>query len=246
MEAASVVSLQFNKADLHVHSWYSDGSQTIPEILAHVATHTDLRVLAITDHDCIEGAFEARALAPRFGLEVIVGQEVSTDHGHVLALYVHKAIPAGLSIPETVRRIHAQGGLAVLAHPLDRLSNSPMRRLPRPSREDWAAYYADGLEALNACQLDPLASPRARVLGRALQVALTGGSDAHHLRSIGVAYTWFPGRTAEDLRRAILQRRCYPGGRCWNLADYWGWLASSWLPRTLHLRARPLSSVDLA
>ena len=231
----------YSKADLHLHSAYSDGGHDIPTMLAHIAYHTDLRVVAITDHDTIAGALVARRLAPQYGLEVIVGEEISTSRGHLLALFIEERIPPGLSIPETVRRVHAQGGLAILAHPLDRLCNSPMRHWPRPTLADWINFGVDGLEALNGCTLDPLAQMRATVLGRALGLALTGGSDAHHKGAIGAAYTLFPGTTAADLRRALERHTCLAAGRRWRLGEYWGWVAKSMLPRTFGVHLRPVS-----
>ena len=76
------------RADLHVHSWWSDGTQS-PEDLVRAATGR-VDVLAITDHDEIAGALQAREFArdrPDLGVNVVVGEEVSTLNGHLLALY---------------------------------------------------------------------------------------------------------------------------------------------------------------
>lgn len=221
----------WSKADLHIHSQHSDGAHDIPTILAHVATHTDLRVIAITDHDCISGALEARALAPRYGLEVVIGEEVSTDRGHLLALFIRDQVPSGLSIPETVAAVHEQGGIAVLAHPCDRICNSPLRHRPRPTLDDWRSFGLDGLEGINGCQLDPLANPRSQAMARRLCLASTGGSDAHHKDVIGVAHTLFRGRSAGDLRRALLERATIASGRRWSSSEYVAWVRESMLPR---------------
>ena len=66
------------KADLHIHTTHSDGAATVAELLGHVARDTDLHAIAITDHDTITGAQQAAKLARQFGIEVIVGEEVST------------------------------------------------------------------------------------------------------------------------------------------------------------------------
>ena len=81
-----------SKADLHMHTTYSDGVATVPEILEHVATHTDLKVIAITDHDRIDGALHASRLASSFGIEVIIGEEISTIDGHLIALFIDRPI----------------------------------------------------------------------------------------------------------------------------------------------------------
>ncbi|MDP2299833.1 MAG: PHP domain-containing protein, partial [Actinomycetota bacterium] len=68
----------WSKADLHIHSNHSDGLARIPEIMEFVATKTDLTVIAITDHNTIEGALFAKELEDVFGIEVVVGEEVSS------------------------------------------------------------------------------------------------------------------------------------------------------------------------
>ncbi|MHB1296432.1 MAG: PHP domain-containing protein [Anaerolineae bacterium] len=226
------MSTVWSKADLHIHSRYSDGADSIRSILEHVARQTDLRIIAITDHDCIKGALEAQHLAPLYGIEVIVGQEVTTKRGHLLALFIHERITPGLSIAETVAQVHAQGGVAILAHPSDRICDSPMRHRPLPCYEDWVSFGLDGLEGLNGCQIDPTANLRTLHLGKTLGCALTGGSDAHHRQVIGVAHTLFPGSSAQDLKRALLQATSRPAGRRWRRVEFLGWAARSLIPRT--------------
>src|SRR5262245_43295863 len=106
------------RADLHVHSLWSDGMQPPEAIVRAAAGRVD--VLALTDHDAIQGARIARDYAhdhPELGVDVIVGEEVSTLNGHVLALYIEERIPPRLSAERTVELIHEQDGLAVAAHP---------------------------------------------------------------------------------------------------------------------------------
>src|SRR6266851_2362396 len=87
------------KADLHMHSTYSDGSGTIHQILKHVQHNTNLDVIAITDHDVIDGALRARVLwaAGNYRFDFVVGEEVTTSEGHLLGLFIEKRIPSGLS-----------------------------------------------------------------------------------------------------------------------------------------------------
>src|SRR5690349_21236491 len=143
---------QISKADLHIHTTASDGAATVPELLEYVARASDLRVIAITDHDSIAGAKEARQLASQFGLDVIVGEEVSTADGHLLALFIDSFLPPGRPAAETIAAIHAQGGLAVAPHPFDRsvpsLGRSFARRASsRLERNDWSF---DAIECFNA------------------------------------------------------------------------------------------------
>jgi predicted metal-dependent phosphoesterase TrpH len=105
------------KADLHIHTIYSwDGTMTTAGALKAAAS-AKLDVIAITDHDDMRAVDEARKLAKRYKIDVISGCEISTKDGHLLALFVQKMIPAGLSAIETLLRIGEQGGIAVVAHP---------------------------------------------------------------------------------------------------------------------------------
>ena len=92
------------RADLHMHSSYSDGIGTIQQILHHVEHNTDLNVIAITDHDVVEGALRARDLWVKgdYRFDFIVGEEISTREGHMLALFIEKRIPPELSIERSI------------------------------------------------------------------------------------------------------------------------------------------------
>ena len=111
-------SVPSGRADLHVHSIFSDGAQHPDDIVRAAAGRVD--VVAITDHDQIRGAQRARAFAhdhPELGVDVVVGEEISTLNGHLIGLYLSELVPPGLSADKTIELIHAQGGLAVAAHP---------------------------------------------------------------------------------------------------------------------------------
>ena len=85
----------WSKADLHIHSNHSDGLASIPEIMEYVQHRTDLSVIAITDHNTIEGALFAQSLAELYDFEVVVGTEVSSSEGHILGLFLEEDVRAG-------------------------------------------------------------------------------------------------------------------------------------------------------
>ncbi len=131
------------KADLHLHTTYSDGAITVRALLDRVATRGELAVVAITDHDTIAGAEAAQQLAQRerYPVEVIVGEEVTTRQGHIVGLFLREAIPPGQSAVDTVAAIHRQGGLAFAPHPF--FNDRPLRQRRdgqhRPPRRHLAA-----------------------------------------------------------------------------------------------------------
>lgn len=208
-----------SKADLHIHTTHSDGVASIREVLTHAAQATDLKVIAITDHDCITGSKQAARLAPSYGIEAIVGEEISTQHGHLLALFTERHIPAGQPARETIAAIHAQGGLAIAPHPFD-------ASVPSIGASELAPFLnelgLDGIEGFNAGvywhqrRCNALAQQRARVW----QLPITGGSDSHSLPTIGKGFTTFAGSTAQDVYRAIKIQQVNWGGQYWSLGDY--------------------------
>ena len=211
-------------ADLHIHTTYSDGTATVPDVLARAAA-ANVQVIAITDHDTIAGALEARQLAQEFGVEVIVGEEVSTADGHVLALFIEDVLPAGRPAGETIAAVHAQGGLCVAPHPYDWAVVSLGRfGFRERCSADWRF---DAVEAFNA----GLAWPRSGANTHAQHVALelglpaVGGSDAHSLATIGTGVTRFAGTSADDLYHAIQGGHVAWRGHTWTVAQYWdvGW-----------------------
>lgn len=224
----------WSKADLHIHTRLSDGGPTPGQVVEHVLRRTELGVIAITDHNRIEGGLAARDLAARHGLHVVVGEEVATADGHLLALYIEKPIAPGLPIEETIARVHDQGGLAIAAHPFDLISSSLLGRNGRLwTEEALVALHLDGLETLNAGLVNHVGNIRAELLAQHLGFTSIGSSDAHHLSVIGRAYTLFPGRSAEELRRAILLGTATAAGQSWRWRQYLSWISGCLIPRTL-------------
>ena len=119
-------------ADLHIHTLYSwDGIHSVSAVLRHVVDHTDLDVIAITDHDEVAGAWETIELAPAYGVEVDPGSEISTAEGHLLALFLKERVEPGLSLADTVLRVGEQGGLCIAVHPMAR-GQQPVGRIHPP------------------------------------------------------------------------------------------------------------------
>ncbi len=112
--------------DLHMHTDHSHDCATPVEVLLATAHTQGLGAIAVTDHNEISGALEARAQAEQAGVKVIVGEEVKTaGHGEVIGLFLQEKIPRGLSLSETVAEISRQGGLVYVPHPFDRMHSVP-------------------------------------------------------------------------------------------------------------------------
>jgi predicted metal-dependent phosphoesterase TrpH len=211
------------RADLHIHSAVGDGLATIAQILDYVEHRTELDLIAITDHDEIRGALDAReqAAGRRRRFEVIVGTEITTRQGHLLAYGVERRYPMLRSLRDSIAAVHADGGFAVVPHPLSFLTTSAGRiALCRAVECDDPARRPDAIELFNPSIAGRVRHRRAIELNRRLGLAELGGSDAHHLELIGTAWTSFPGRSAADFQAAITARATRAGGRFWTLGDH--------------------------
>ncbi|MGZ6391890.1 MAG: PHP-associated domain-containing protein [Ktedonobacterales bacterium] len=221
-------------ADVHMHTTYSDGTGSVAEVLDYAEEHTSLDVIAITDHDTIEGALRARDLAAArdYRFEIIVGEEISTREGHLLALFLQEPIAPGQSIERSIELVHEQGGLAIVAHPFNRVFRHSVQRSVMNRLLRQPDVHPDGIETLNGSFAGIGSSQIAMRLARTVYPwAETGSSDAHTPTAIGCARTIFPGRTAADLRTAIERRETAPIGAFWRTREYVAWASHRWSTR---------------
>lgn len=212
-----------------MHTCASDGLYTVREILNYVAQKTTLDVIAITDHDRVDAALWALDCAHEYDFDIIPGIEISSAAGHILGLWVTEPIPQNLSLEETTAAIHEQGGLAILAHPYHVQISVVARNASRYTKQPAVLRElgVDAVEVHNAGIVIPGANLLARNLAARAEIAVTGSSDAHTLGGIGRGVTRFPGRTAENLRQAILTSTTFAEGSAWPLIDYWNYSRNS-------------------
>ena len=203
-----------------MHTNLSDGIPTAKEVLDSIAIRGHLDVIAITDHDELDASLWAYEQRSKYDFDIIPGVEVTARGGHVLGLWVTKAIPMNLSILETVAAIHEQGGVAILAHPGEILMNGDqvLRYLRNPAV--LLDMNLDAVEVFNAGAMTPGNNMLARRIMRGLNIPLVGNSDAHTLNAIGRGLTRFKGHSAADFRSAIAQHQTVAEGIRWQITDY--------------------------
>ena len=195
-------------ADLHIHSIYSyDGTALIASILEK-AKEIGLDVIAITDHDEINGALEALELAPQYGVEVIPGIEITTAEGDLLALNVTQTVERGLSLVETAFKVGEAGGFCIAPHPMAGglgMTSLSAYSILKALRNPGVAHILIAIESYNATTLDRLSNHYARLLADRLKIAQIASSDAHIVKAIGLGATEFDGHTAYELMRALYE-----------------------------------------
>ena len=230
---------------MHVHTTYSDGAAAPEDVLNYYALNSEVRVLAITDHDTLDGALRAKEYAEQHPdlyseLDIIVGEEVSSRDGHILGLYLNEWIPPGMSAVETVEAIHRQNGVAIAAHPY----TSWMQFMGLVGVGDLIKEVPfDAVEVRNSNFTEVFANKKADA--NRSGKAQIGASDGHFLDAVGLCYTEFPGETAADLRNAIEHRTTIAGGACYGVPTLMRYVmdrlrkGDKLLPRREALRALP-------
>lgn len=199
---------QIGRADLHMHSLASDGIDGV-EALLERAVAVGLDVIAITDHERIDAAVAARhiAEAQRLPIHVIVGEEITTRNGHLVGLFLKTRVRPWGSMRDSIARVHDQGGLAIVAHPLVPYplcaSEGTILRLLTAADP---RFHPDAIEAFNATTAGMSWARRVPAFVASTGVAAVAGGDAHRASNVGRVVTTFPGHTPEDLRAAILAR----------------------------------------
>ena len=166
------------KADLHIHSHYSEDSRAKIEDIIETAVRNDIRCIAITDHD----EFRAHLDIHDDRVIVIPAVEVSSAEGHILAYGVNGPIPKGMGVLETINAIHEAGGIAIAAHPYRYQSGLGERNI---------IPEFDGIEALNGWskKKDNESSNR---LAHSFGKIVTAGSDAHTANRVGESWVILP------------------------------------------------------
>lgn len=198
------------RADLQIHTEESDGMDDALTML-NAAHSRGVDIIAVTDHDQTRGAHLAREVAARSNhpVEVIIGSEVTSRQGHILALWIEEPVPFFRSAAETVEAIWNQGGVAIIAHPCAvmpiALNLGDIDRLIRDLTPERSGAQPPilGIETAN-----PIPSARWR-RNRVIEanqhwgLVTTGGSDAHFHEQVGSSVTKFEGSGQDALRAAL-------------------------------------------
>ncbi len=203
------------KADLHIHSSVSDGMASVADIMAYVQETTDLDLVAVSDHDAVDGSLEALEWVkshPDCRFQAVFGTEITAALGrHLLGYffrppYPTEPFPRGRSYRQTIGLIHEMGGLVAIPHPTVMWTPSGGYR-----HILWLLGAGVRIDAIEVCNAAPGArgiEEKIRQFNRRdFHLAEMGGSDAHHLAQIGSAFTFFRGRTSADFERSILRRK---------------------------------------
>ena len=203
------------KVEFHCHTIFSKDSLTQPKTLVDAARRKEIDRLIVTDHNSIGGALEAKNLDPEL---VIVGEEVMTTQGELLAAFVTEEIPPGLEPPEAIRRLREQGAFISVSHPFDGMRGWELPHLLE------IIPLVDAIETFNARCLEARTNQKAQDFAKEHHLPGTVGSDAHTAFELGTATLLLPDfHDAQELRLALQQAQ-----QDTHLSPFWVHIASSY------------------
>ncbi|MEA2419954.1 MAG: hypothetical protein QOE60_2160 [Thermoleophilaceae bacterium] len=169
----------FIHVDLHMHTDHSPDCATPVPTLLDTATRVGLGAIAVTDHNEISGALEARDLAN--GIKVIVAEEIKTaDQGEVIGLFIEEKIPRGMTLQETIAEIRRQGGLVYVPHPFDR-----MHAVPDYEHLLGVVEQIDAIEVFNPRVAFTAFNEEAARFAAKYRIVAGAGSDSHVAQGLG-------------------------------------------------------------
>ena len=168
------------RIELHTHTCYSRDCLTPLDKFVAECRRKGLDRVAVTDHNTTAGAFKLKAMAPDL---IIVGEEIKTDSGEIIAYFLTEEVPMGLPVREAIARVRQQGGIVGVSHPADRLRKEAMGL----HRLEPVVDLVDALEIFNARCLFPSDNHAARDFAMRHKKLTFAGSDAHTLTELGQA-----------------------------------------------------------
>lgn len=202
--------------EFHSHTSASKDSLLRPADLVAAARRKGIDRVVVTDHNSIAGALEAKRLDPG---RIIVGEEIMTTRGEILAAYVTEEVPAGLSPRETIRRLREQNAFISVSHPFDRLREGGWKQ------DDLTEILplVDAIETFNSRCMFPRFNAEAEEFARRNGVPRTVGSDAHAAFELGRSLLEVEPFEGPDELRAVVRR---------------GSARVKWSPPWVHLASR--------
>ena len=206
----------FCNVEFHCHTNASKDSLTPPEKLIAEARRKGVGRLIITDHNTIAGARAALAFDPEF---VIVGEEIMTTKGEILAAYVNEEIPAGLSPREVIQRLKDQGAFISVSHPYDSMRSGGWQE---PDLIE-ILPLVDAIEVYNSRCMLPSFNRKARKFAEKYNIPGTVGSDAHAAFEVG---------------RSMLRLEAFDGPEGLRRVIRSGVPVTQWSPPWIHLTSR--------
>ncbi|MBQ7140954.1 MAG: PHP domain-containing protein [Bacilli bacterium] len=190
------------KAEFHIHTRYSKDSILNKYFILLICKIKKIKLIAITDHNEIEGALKYKKFLKKFNIDVIVGEEIMTKKGEIIGLFLYEKIKPLLSIDETIKQIKKQNGIVYVPHPYDE-----KRYKTVIDKEELNHFKSkiDCIEIHNGRNIDEIFSEKQEQIQQKLNINPIIGSDAHTFIELGRNYIEIDYVDLNDLKKNFVQ-----------------------------------------
>ncbi|MEM7822776.1 MAG: PHP domain-containing protein [Candidatus Aenigmatarchaeota archaeon] len=185
-------------SDIHIHSEYSEDSNSKIEDIIKIAKRRGLDAISITDHGTVEGSLRAAKIAR--GIKIIPGQEIKTKQGEILVYNLTHDVKENMDITKTCKKIKREGGQIFIPHPFDITRKSVNNKIAS------ILNLIDGIESFNSRTPFPF-NVKAQIYAKSYGIPASAGSDAHFISEIGKCAVKIYGNPS--LSKIKIKRMCY-------------------------------------
>lgn len=188
--------------ELHTHTHYSRGTRVkydgidSPEKMVKHAKKLGIDAINISDHNTIQGAIKAKKIGK--DILVIIGEEINTDSGDVIAVGIQEEIPRGVDFFDVLDNIHEQGGIAIAAHPFFGYKNYSLGKL---------AEHCDAVEVFNCLNRDRISNKKCLEFVKRTGMPAVAGSDAHCAEMLGHGLNYIQAQDLDGILKEIEKGR---------------------------------------
>jgi predicted metal-dependent phosphoesterase TrpH len=183
------------RADLHVHTTYSDDSSITPKTLVEtLVNHSSIKAAAVTDHNSVAGCAAIRQLASAYpDILIIPGVEISTQQGDIVVLGTEELPPQPWTVEGVIDFARETGAVSVVVHPYREWGMGDLAR----------NYRFDAVEIYNGAS-SASANKTAKDLAKLMGLPGVAGSDGHQPSDLGTVYTEIQaGLDVDEILRAV-------------------------------------------
>jgi hypothetical protein len=211
----TVGAYQVLSGDFHVHAFVGDGGIP-PWMLQRHAARVGLDVIAITNHNQTLAGRLGRSSAQRLGPLVLVGEEITGRDYHLIGIGIERPVDWHQSARSAIADVHAQGGVAIAAHPMHGFNGYDAVALA--DLDGVEAAHRDALSSAMALQFEEFYQ---RALARNEEIAAIGSSDFHTSGPMGLCRTYLLVRERSEVGVIEAIRDGRTVGRC-ESSRLWG------------------------
>ncbi len=206
------------RAEFHTHTRFSKDSILNKFFILFMLKVKKIRLIAITDHNEVKGAIKYQKFLKKFNIDVIIGEEVMTDSGEIIGLFLNEKIEPLQSPEQTVKQIKEQNGIVYLPHPYD---EKRYKTVLKEEKQNKLKDEIDFIEIHNGRNISEEYSDKQKNIQQKLMITPIIGSDAHTFIELGRNYIEIEYTNIEDFKnnmKDIVEKSVFHKKKCIKLA----------------------------